>query len=171
MKFVLLAATACFALSCDDERDTINNDITGTYNLTSFRTEMPVDYDGNGTRSSDLMDETRCYDDSRLTINRDGTYILEENAVAINGTTSFCDARIVKGTWTRSGNSLTTTSDLEDGYVVDKYAFATDNGMSGNTMTITMAHADIPFRDAAGNPHLTSGTVEVTYTERPDSAY
>lgn len=167
-KFVLLAAAGCFVLACDDDRDTGNRDITGTYDLTAFNTPIPVDYDGDGISSTNMVDETSCYNDSRITINRDGTYILEEGSVRIQGTTSFCDLRITKGTWTRSGNALTTTSDLADDIVVTNYAFTTENGISKNTMT-SISNANYPGRNASGNPQSSFGTVDVIYTRHTDS--
>ncbi|AWI25810.1 lipocalin family protein [Flavobacterium pallidum] len=171
MKFVLLAAAGCLVLACDDERTTGNHDITGTYNLTAFNAPRAVDYDEDGVSSINLMEESRCFDDSRITINRDGTYILEENFISIQGTISFCDARVTKGTWTRSENSLTTTSDLDNDIVVNHYVFKTGNGMSGNTMTMITPNTSFPVRDGSGNPQSSSGTVGVTYTENPDNSY
>lgn len=169
IKIALLAVAGCFALACDDDRDTDNRDITGTYDLTAFNTPAPVDYDGDGTSSANMLDESDCYDDSRITINRDGTYILEDNFIGIHGTTSFCDSRITKGTWSRSGNMLTTTSDLAGDIVVRNYTFTTGMGMSANTMTMDMSNADIPGRNVSGNPQSSLGPVSVVYTKHTDS--
>ncbi len=164
LKFVLLAVAGCFALACDDDRETGNRDITGTYDLTAFNTPMAIDYDGDGISSTNMINESRCYDDARITINRDGTYFLEDAYVGINGATTFCDLRIIKGTWTRSGNSLTTTSDLADDIVVTNYVFTTENGMSKNTMT-AISNANYPSRNGSGNPQSSFGSVNVVYTK------
>lgn len=93
-KIAVLIFAACTAHSCSDDDDN-NVSLTGTWKLTSATLSEPVDFNNDGTASTDFMAETGCLDNSTITFTddvasaivnvqtlnirqqNDGTYIVE----------------------------------------------------------------------------------------------
>ena len=165
LKFFLLAMAGCCALACDSDDDSNNNsDVAGTYNLTAFNAPMSVDFDGNGTSSSNIMNESNCYANSKLVLNSDGSYTLTDNSVNISGTTSNCGSQTTTGTWSRSGNTFTMNSGVGTNIVTTNYNYVKASGTNGATMTRTTTNGMYPSLNASGNPQWSIGTTNMVYT-------
>ena len=93
--------------------DNINVDavVLGSFDLTSYIVATAQDLDGDGDASTNLMTESSCYADTRITFNSDGTYnkTTAMNVASASGLTLNCETETTTGTWTRNGNSVTTT--------------------------------------------------------------
>jgi hypothetical protein len=165
-KFFLLAAAGCFVLACDDTEgdDNSRSEVAGTYNLTAFNAPMSVDFDADGTSSSNLLNESDCFDNSKLVLNADGTFTLTDNAVTINGTTASCGSQTTTGIWGRSGNTLTTGSGPGNG-VMTNYMYVSESGSSSATITRTIADGNYPSLNGSGDPQWSVGTVNMVYTK------
>lgn len=114
------------AFTCEDEPlegdfvidDGTSENIVGTWKLTSWIGEEPIDLNNDGTESIDFLDEMNCYNNETLVFNEDNT--------VVNTSTSFADiefiievgttnsvewtvtcieeTEITNGTWTQNGN-------------------------------------------------------------------
>src|SRR5690606_27531404 len=89
-KFRLLALTLAitgFGLtSCsnDDDSDANNEtQIAGTYDLEEVITAEPTDFDEDGDFNENQMNESDCYDDSRIILNADNTLTYHSNSIII----------------------------------------------------------------------------------------
>jgi len=171
-KFRLLALTLAitgFGLtSCsnDDDSDANNEtQIAGTYDLEEVITAEPTDFDEDGDFNENQMNESDCYDDSRIILNADNTLTYHSNSIIINTTdgTSGCTQGTFSGTW-----------ELVDGSGTDAVIAATyedANGdettinlvKEGTTLTYVALFGSYPDRNEEGGAIYTFGTVEYVF--------
>ena len=159
----LIMTTAClgvWACSDDDNNNTETPDLNpvGTFNLVAVNITEEVDYNMNGTASSDLMLESGCYSGSFIQINEDGTFTSLYNHVDIISETG-CNSEEGFGTWTSAGDVVTLldesmTEPLEKMYTISE---------NENTITTVMPNAPYPDRDEEGNAIYTEGAVTLIF--------
>lgn len=93
--------------------DNINVDaaVLGTFDLTSYIVATAQDLDDDGDTSTNLMTESSCYADTQMTFNSDGTFsrTTAMNVISQSGLSLNCETQTTTGTWTRDGNTVTTT--------------------------------------------------------------
>lgn len=166
----MLAVAGCFALaSCssdDNGGGNPNATVAGTYNMTSWNSPNAIDFDNDGTSSANMMDESTCYDNSKMVLHQDGTYTMAYNFIGITGTTASCaPVENTSGTWVRSGNTITTTS-MVNGVATDTdYSFAVGSGTNGNTMTRYMTNAQYPTLNESGGAVWSTGNVNMVFSK------
>ncbi|HEX8564000.1 MAG TPA: lipocalin family protein [Flavobacterium sp.] len=165
LPFVAFAALL-FSCSDDDDSNTVSNP-EGLYRMTAFNiSEEPSDLDGDGDASTNIMNETHCFDNSTVQINEDHTFTANSEGLEIqidsegNPSEFACyDDGAISGTWSLSGNEITFTF-LSDG--------------SGDTFTYDI-DADslsyfIPdgtaFGTVGGNPAYITSDIEIVYTKQ-----
>ena len=124
MKF-LLAVTllAGLTFSCSNDDDGNNNvAVEGTWKLTAFNIESSIDLNGDGTASSDLLEETNCYQNEIIEFNADnsatvkstsyldmeGQYDANTGAFEII-TNCVSEIENLAGTWAQAGGTVTVT--------------------------------------------------------------
>lgn len=77
MKKLFLGAAALLALSCSSDDDGGNVSVEGTWKLTKFELTDGIDFNNDGTASTNLRAETGCFTNS--------TIVFEDNdAVTFN---------------------------------------------------------------------------------------
>jgi len=172
VKFLMMVMAGCLAFSsCDNDDDNNNSNTTGyagTYNMTAWNAPVAMDFDGNGTTSTNFMTETNCYNNSKIILNSNGTYTMTYNALGITGTTAGCAAsQATSGTWTRSGNNIVTTSTTGGSSTSATYSFANGSASNGATLTRSMTNAQYPTI-SGNNATWANGNVNMTFT-RPVS--
>ncbi|MEE1898181.1 hypothetical protein GN157_00835 [Flavobacterium rakeshii] len=175
-KFRVLACTLLvtgFGLtscSSDDDAGDVNNEtqIAGTYNLTAVNTAEATDFDEDGTAHIDQMQETDCYDGSKLILNADSTFTFDKNGVVVNTDegTSGCTDATYTGTWeilNGSGSDVIVRATYQDNNDDD---VVLNLVKSGNEITITDEFGSYPDRDEdTGGAILTFGAVEYLYVK------
>ena len=116
--FSILIILGCISSSCNRTRLPVEEDISsflsdaniqpkklyGNWQLTLMRTDTPVDLDGDGTGSTNLLQETDCYNDMRIEFSEDATFITQnaqmDFAAGTSGTEFEClNDRVDYGTW------------------------------------------------------------------------
>ena len=175
-KFRILACTLLvtgFGLtscSSDDDSQGVNNEvqIEGTYNLTAVSTAEPTDFDQDGTSHEDQMQETDCYDGSKLILNADNTLTYHKNSVVVDVTegNSACTEATYAGNWeilSGTGSNVI----LRLNYVDNNDTTVTMNVVkTGNEITYTNEFGTYPDRDEdTGGAVLTFGTVEYLFVK------
>ncbi len=141
---VLLAVTA-FACGTDDDASS-DVSVSGTWNLTYFGGETPVDFNGDGTASANIITETGCYAGSNIVFMSEGTAIVNNTtyadiAVVVESgnetnasydVTCESDPEAIPATWTKNGTTIaiqqnggTTISGTQDG---DQITFTIQSG-------------------------------------------
>lgn len=164
-----LVVTGFGLTSCsnDDDNDSVNDEvqIEGTYNLTEVNTPVPTDFDENGTSHDNQVEETDCYDDSKIIFNADGTFTYHKHYVLVNGTdgTSACAEGSFTGSWERLSGS---GSDA-----LIQAIYETDNGndvtlnlvKEGNTITFNDVFGSYPTRNEEGGAVNAIGNVEYVF--------
>jgi len=148
-RFLMMAVAGCMAfISCDSDDDNGSNanaDLVGTYNMTSWNAPMAMDFDGNGMTSANFMTESSCYNNSRITLNNNGTYNMTYNSMGITGTTVNCGTtENTSGTWKRNGNNIVTTSTSGGTSTNSSYSFSQASGSNAATMTRSMTNVQYP---------------------------
>lgn len=84
VKITLSIAMAFTMISCEDQDDKITNaSIEGTYKLTTFTLPAPVDYNNDGVATTDLIEESGCYDDSEITLSPNGSAVFNIQSLDI----------------------------------------------------------------------------------------
>ena len=116
---VLLLAGLTYSCSNDDDG---NNTVAveGTWKLTAFNIQSTIDLNADGNASSDLLEESNCYENETIEFNADNTatvkstsYLeLEGEYDAATGAfeiISNCINEIenLAGTWTQAGGTVT----------------------------------------------------------------
>ncbi|RYJ44352.1 hypothetical protein [Flavobacterium beibuense] len=175
-KFRILACTLLvtgFGLtscSSDDDAQDVNNEvqIEGTYNLTAVKTVEPTDFDEDGTSHEDQMQETNCYDGTKLVLNADNTLTYQKNSVLIDVTegNSACTEATYAGNWellSGAGSDVI----LRLTYVDNNDDTVTMNVVkTGNEIRYTNEFGTYPDRDEeTGGAVLTFGAVEYLFVK------
>lgn len=165
----MIAVAGCLSMaSCsnDDDNNSVNtnpnSDLVGTYRMTAWNSPMSVDFDNDGTSNTNMMNESPCYDDSMMTINANGTYTMTYNYVNINGGTVSCQAETTNGTWTRNGNSFSTSHLLGGQNMNTSYNFASG---SSTTLTRNMSNWNYPTMNN-GTAEYAQGNVSMVMTRQ-----
>ncbi|HRN99833.1 MAG TPA: hypothetical protein PLA69_11085, partial [Flavobacterium sp.] len=116
IRITVMAMAACFSFySCsDDDNDNGNqnlqNDLTGTYELSRMDAPTAQDFDNDGDSDTNLVNEGACYNSSWISFKSDGTYqqYLSWTTAAQGGATLDCESLMSSGTYTQSGSTVTT---------------------------------------------------------------
>lgn len=144
---------------------TFQNDVTttppagivGSYLLTAFNTSVPTDLNGDGTSSTNQLNETTCLNNSFLTINANNTFSTDSKGLEIivgsgggvDEVACFEDA-LITGTWSLTGNQITFTYTDEGEVYNDTFT------VNGNTLTFTIEDGDIVGYAGGAPAYLTS---------------
>lgn len=170
----LLFTSLTLLVSCSDEPyegpipSPNSPSVTGiqnTYILTAVNTSVATDLNGNGTPSTNQMNETACFNNNIITLKTDGTFTADQNGVEINEAVTpntivcFTDPDIT-GTWVITGANLTLTYNdgpisLTDTYVVD-----------ATSIKIVFPDEDIVSKDGTGNAVYVNADVQLVYTKQ-----
>jgi len=138
--------------------------IVGTYILTAFNTSVPTDLNGDGTNSTNQMNETTCFNNSLFTLNSNNTFIANSKGIDIditatpNTLTCFTDPDTT-GTWSLSGNILTTT------YVESGVTYNDQFTVVGNTLVYNEPSGQIVGM-ASGNPVYLTSSIALVYSKQ-----
>ncbi len=131
-----------------------NGSIAGSYILTSFNSSVPTDINGDNTTSTNLLNETNCFNNMLLVLNANNTFTADAKGIDINlegtGYECFVDPDLA-GSWSLSGNQLTLT------YVEDNETFTDVFTVSGNTLTFSVLNGSV-----VGNEQITGVPVYLT---------
>jgi hypothetical protein len=131
MKKVFLFATMAAVLaSCsdDDNTTTTTAGLTGTWKVTALTSGIPVDINGDGNATTNLIAETGCYGNSTLVFGANNSAILtaQEFTLDLDTEEFSCETLApVTGTYVQDGNEVEVTVGGET-FVFVK---------SGNTLT------------------------------------
>ncbi|MBX2827220.1 MAG: lipocalin family protein [Flavobacteriaceae bacterium] len=141
-KFVslLVIALTLGACSNDDDGGNETSSLVGTWILTSYILDQPVDVNLDGTASNDFLEELPCYM-STATFSENGAFASSTSEIdieidIINGTADVVciDPVALTGTWELNGDQLSITAEGEtDTETVD---------LNGNTLTFAVEDPD-----------------------------
>lgn len=140
-----LQASADALGDCNDEVEQ-TADLEGTWLLTAWLGESPIDLNNDGTESANFLDEIVCYTNETIVFNPDGTAIAMSTSYAEfevfieTGTTDQYDYTIdciqenenTNATWTLVGNTVT---------IMDEFGEETDWTLTGNQLSIVIPDA------------------------------
>lgn len=107
----------------DCSQSTSNEDIEGTWLLTAWNGEEPIDLNNDGAESANFLDEIDCYTNETIVFNTDNTGVVMSTSYATfnfeieTGTTDSyiytvtCDQEVENSnfTWTQTGNTISIT--------------------------------------------------------------
>jgi hypothetical protein len=172
LKFLMFAMAGCLAVtSCSDDdsgnNTPVNQNISGSYQLTSYNAPTAQDYDNDGDISSNLVLEGGCYNDSWISFHSDGTYNqnFRQTTTGNGGLTLDCNTQVTSGTYTRNGNSITT-------YATGSSAVSavyTYNAVTGTLSGSQSNAAYTAWNSTASLWATVNGTLQVTYTKYTDN--
>ena len=142
----------------------INTTVVGTYLLTAFNTSVPTDLNGDGTTSTNQMNETTCLNNSFLTLNSDNTFTATGGGIDIDLTTTpnviTCTTEPpTVGTWSLTGNQLTTT------YVDSSVTYTDVLTYANNSLTYTILNGEV-VGTANGSPVFLTSNISLIYTKQ-----
>lgn len=141
-----------------------SSSILGTYVMTAFNTSVPTDLNGDGTASTNQMNETTCFDNNILSLNTNNAFTTTSKGLDIEivGTNSvltcFTDPSI-NGTWTQFGTNIIFT------YVDSGITVSDTFVLNGNTLTYTLNGGEIVGL-SGGNPVYLTSNISVVYTKQ-----
>lgn len=165
---LMLAVAGLSLASCsnDDDNNNINTnaDLVGTYKMTSWNSPESLDFNGDGTANTNMMNESMCYNDSEMVVENDGTYTMTYNYVNVaNDGTVSCQTESTQGTWIRNGNSFTTTNVSGGQNMEANYSF---QGGNSTTLTRNMTNWNYPVMGDDGNASWGNGNVNFVMTRQ-----
>lgn len=118
-KIAALTLVAFALLSCSGDDDNDNVSLTGTWKLTSATLPEAVDFNNDGTLSTDVIAETGCLHNSTITFTDDvASAIVDMQTLNIrqqsNGsyTVECVEAETEYAPFTEAGHVVTLTSDI-----------------------------------------------------------
>lgn len=173
-KYKILVCTLAVAgltlTSCSSDDDSGNNNdsgIAGTYDLTEVLTEETTDLNDDGSFSMNQMDESDCYDGSRIVLNADNSFTYQKNTIVVNEDegTSACSDNTYTGTWTLEGGAGSIA-------VIDA-TYEDANGQTrqitlnkeGDEITVFELFSEYPNVNDEGGYYYENGSVEYTFTK------
>lgn len=170
-KFRMFMFTAAVCLtaapmmtSCDDMTDdslpSDNSGVAGTYRMTAFNTPTAVDYNGDGTSSSNLVTESVCFTDNFIRLNSNQTYTRTDNYIDLSSGLPACAEYSETGVWRWEEDKLVTTSSDTNGYL----PYDTEFVVSGEVLTANLVDVAYPGADDLGNPMTLQGDVSYVFT-------
>lgn len=172
-KINLLVCTLAVAglgfTSCSDDDNDANNDvrIEGTYLLDEVNTAKATDFNMDGVLHIDQMEESKCYDGSKVVLNADGTFTYVIKGILVSEGTAGCsEAFTASGlykaeTASNTKNSLITltyTNQKGDQEVRVFTKIGDELIWEDNTIL-----SSYPDRDANGAAILTQGRVQYVF--------
>ncbi|RYG31582.1 MAG: hypothetical protein EOO01_35230 [Chitinophagaceae bacterium] len=163
------AALSFSSCSSDDNGDSVNNEnmIAGTYNLSEVNTEDTTDFNLDGTQSENQMNESDCYDGSKITLNADGTLTYYNNYVLVNTQTGSdtCASETYAGTWevnTQAGSTVV----IDATYVLpNEDEVAVQLTKVGNKLTRYVLFGQYPDRNTSDAAVYTTGSIEYVFVK------
>lgn len=141
-----------------------SSSVTGTYYMTAFNSSIPTDLNGDGTASTNQMNETNCFNGSFITLNSNYTFIADSKGLDINvdGATSTIecfDEGEITGTWTLSGNQLSIT------YLDGGTEYTDIATLSGNTITSIVENGEVVGTTSGGEPVYLTSNLQIIFTK------
>lgn len=116
MKKLFLGAAALLALSCSSDDDGGNVSVEGTWKLTKFELTEGIDFDNDGTASTNLRAETGCFNNSTIVFDDNDAVTFNMESIDVEPQeveggfdyTVTCEgASASSGTYTVSNNAVT----------------------------------------------------------------
>ncbi|MDV6168562.1 hypothetical protein R1T16_09015 [Flavobacterium sp. DG1-102-2] len=171
-KINLLVCTLAIAglgfTSCSDDDNDNTNDtrIEGTYQLDEVNTPQATDFDRDGDSHIDQTEESACYNGGKIVLNADNTFEYVVTGILVqDGTTGCRDTETKTGVYTVEPatdpkNALITLTYTENNQTVTRQFTKIGDELSWTSSAILGVYAD---RDANGNPIEVSGAVEYVY--------
>lgn len=141
-----------------------NTTISGTYLLTAFNSSVATDLNGDGVSSINQMNETSCFNGSSITLNANNTFTATGNGVEIDLSTTpntiVCTSEpATTGTWSLSGNQLSTT------YVEGGITYTDVVTVVGNTLVYSASNGEV-VGIANGVPVYLTANLTVIYSKQ-----
>lgn len=171
MKFLLgaLALGAITVTSCsDDDNDSNDVGIAGTYELEHVNTETATDFNQDGTEHIDQTEESGCYDAGRIRLNSDNTFTYTITGILIDtadGSVGCKESYQASGTWEIQSGT--------DNNAVISAAYQDQNGDDqvitlvkvGDELTLTddTILSSYPDRNASGEAFYNSGSITYVF--------
>ncbi len=167
IKFLSLIALAAIAFSCSDDDDSSSNSTNhaGTYFLTAFTIAEPQDLNGDGTSSSNILNETDCFEGGFIQLNSDNTFTASSEGMDITLTNEGVevvecyDDGNFSGTWSASGNQITMTYSSDGDMYTDTF------NISNNSITYTVEDGEVVGM-SGGNPVYITTDISIVYTKQ-----
>lgn len=152
----------------DDDNINVNADLLGEFSLTSYIVGLAQDLDNDGDNSTNLMTETNCYLNNNITFNSDGTYE-EHSSTSILGGAGLsleCDSATTTGTWTRNGDTVTTTQTSGGVNVTTEYMFDAET----HELSRTDEDGQYPSFNVVGSLFaMLTGDIDLMYSKETTS--
>lgn len=171
LRMFMFTAAACLTVapllnSCESDftENNIpvdNSGIAGTYRMSAFNIPVAVDYNADGTASTNLVNESDCYVDNYMRLNSDHTYARVDNYIDLSSGIPTCAEFLETGVWKKEDNVITTTSSAADGFNPYETEITYDGG---DVLTISYTNADYPGVDGSGNPQTQQGDISYVFT-------
>ncbi|MFP9099760.1 hypothetical protein ACLI09_11955 [Flavobacterium sp. RHBU_24] len=164
-----LALGAITLTSCSDD-DNESNDvgIAGTYELEAVNTETATDFNDDGTEHSNQMEESGCYDAGRIKLNSDSTFTYTITGILIDtsdGSVGCKESFQASGTWeiqTGTSNNAVISAAYEDQNGDDQVITLVK---AGNQLTYTEDNilSTYPDRNDDGEAFYNSGSTTYVF--------
>lgn len=166
LRFLTLAALSAVLFSCssDDDNNNVSNP-EGLYVVSAFTIDAPQDLNGDGVASTNILNETHCFDGGFIQLNSNNTFTASSEGMEITLTdegveeVSCSDDGNFSGTWSASGNHITMT--YSDGG--DEYSDTFD--INNNAITYSIQDGEVVGM-AGGNPVYVTTDISLVYTKQ-----
>jgi len=158
-----LGFTAC---SDDDSNSNSSTSIAGTYSLEEVNTSATTDFDQDNVSHVNQMDESKCYDDGKVTLNSDNTFKYVITNILINDGVAGCaNSQTVTGVYTSQPaadptNALITLTYNDNGTTVTRQFTKIGKELTYTDNTIVSTYPD---RDENGAAVEVPGSREYVY--------
>ncbi len=120
-------ATGCSTETMNEESSALNatatvyegqdiqqNQLVGTWKIESMTADVAVDLNADGSSSTNLLDETICFDEMYFAFNADGMVETEQGRISVLEDRVECDGKgVYTATYEVEGNALAVTADFD----------------------------------------------------------
>jgi Lipocalin-like domain len=156
--FLAALSLAVLVTSCSKDDD--KNDVDGVYKLTAFNSPEAFDFNGDGRKSINLLDEVDCLKNASVTLKGDGNYIAIANGLDLSADIVVCTPESTdEGKWSINGNQLTFTSNdaTEDVEILT---------VDGNKLILRENSTTTVIDENTGEPVQVNVNVELIFTKQ-----
>lgn len=171
MKFLFgMLAIGALLTSCNSDDDNTvpvdtSNQIEGSYKLIEFRTPNNTDINKDGVAHPNQMNETGCYNDSKVTLNADNTFSYEYRAVTVADGIASCSSATFNGTWRITGTSGSTINIRATYQNGENDTMTLDLEKTGNVISQTSFLAKYPDLNNSNVLVYSYGTVVLVFVK------
>jgi hypothetical protein len=150
-------------------QDIQQHQLVGTWKIVSMISDVAVDLNADGGSSSNLLEETTCFDSMYFVFNAEGVVETEQGKISITEEEMNCHGTgVYSANYTVSGNSLTVNVEIDEQVYTLTKTIGLSSGVKGEYLHVAVE--DYEVEQIVSDPGTTVASdikrIEVVYKKQ-----